>query len=145
LLLEDQDSTGHSLAWSASLDLDVHLESATQFRLSGNYYAPTATSQGRQGGWFDTNIALKQSFLKRALSVTLRVSNLLGRGIWRSVSEGPGFYTASTWRAEPRVITLAASYNLNSFKLEPKMRAGEGIESEGAGGAGGGGGGGPQR
>ena len=33
--------------------------------------------------------------------------------------------------------SLAVSYNFNNFKFDPKMRAGEGVEQEGAGGAGG--------
>jgi hypothetical protein len=54
-----------------------------------------------------------------------------------------GFRTASSYRTEGVTVSLAVSYNFNNFKLDPKMRAGEGVESEGAGG--GGGGGGPQR
>jgi outer membrane receptor protein involved in Fe transport len=131
--LLDQDFSRHSFAWSTSLDLDIHLPTATQIQVNGSYSAPTVTSQGTEGGWFDTDVAVKQSLLNRALSLTLRVGNLLGRGTWNSVSQGAGFYSSSTWHAEPRVITLAVSYNLNSFRLDPKMRAGEGIETEGSG------------
>ncbi len=129
--LLNQDFSRHSFTWSTSLDLDLHLPTATQLRVSGSYSAPTVSSQGTDGGWFDTDVAVKQSFLNRALSLTLRVGNLLGRGTWNSVSEGPGFYTRTTWHAEPRVITLAVSYNLNSFRFDPKMREGEGTEMQG--------------
>jgi hypothetical protein len=103
----------------------------TQMQVSGNYSAPTVTSQGTEGGWFDTDVAVKQSLLNRALSITLRVGNLLGRGTYKSVSEGAGFYTSSTWHSEPRVITLAVSYNLNSFRFDSRMREGEGTEMQG--------------
>ena len=48
--------------------------------VSGNYWAPTVTSQGTQCGWFDTDLSVKQSLLNRSLSITLRVGNVLGRG-----------------------------------------------------------------
>ena len=88
---------------------------------------------------------MKQFFLKRALSVTLRCANLLGPTARKTWSDGPGFHTNSEYTNEGYILSLAVSYNLNNFKFDPKMRAGEGIEQEGAGGAGGGGGGGPQR
>jgi outer membrane receptor protein involved in Fe transport len=126
-----QDFSRHSFAWSTSLDLDIHLPTATQLQVSGSYSAPTVTSQGTEGGWFDTDVAVKQSLLNRALSITLRVGNLLGGGTWNSVSEGTGFYTSLTYHSEPRVLTLAVSYNLNSFRFDPKMREGEGTEMQG--------------
>ncbi len=129
--LFEQDFSRHSFAWSTSLDLNVHMPFGTQMEVSGNYWAPTVTSQGTQGGWFDTDLSVKQSLLNRSLSITLRVGNVLGRGSETSVSEGDGFYRSSTWRMEPRVITLAVSYNLNSFKLDQKMREGEGTEMQG--------------
>ncbi|MBM3313853.1 TonB-dependent receptor, partial [candidate division WOR-3 bacterium] len=71
--LQDQDSTRRSFNWSSSLNVDVHLPSATQLQVNGSYSAPSVNSQGTQSGGFDTDVALKQSFLKRALSITLRV------------------------------------------------------------------------
>ncbi|MCX6842212.1 MAG: TonB-dependent receptor [candidate division WOR-3 bacterium] len=126
-----QDFSHRSFTWSTSLDLDVHMPFGTQMQVSGNYSAPTVTSQGRDVGGFDTDVAVKQSLLNRALSITLRVGNLLGIASWKSVSEGDGFYSSISYRMEPRVITLAVSYNLNSFRLNPKMREGEGTEMQG--------------
>jgi len=60
-----------------------------------------------------------------------------------SHSEGQGFASASEWTGEGYVLALALSYNFNNFKLDPRMRAGEGVEQEGSGSAGGTGG--PQR
>jgi outer membrane receptor protein involved in Fe transport len=120
-------------SWSAGLDLDFHFPTGTRVQASGGYSAPTATSQGEQGGWFDTSISARQSLLNRALNITLRVGNLLGLGKWHTVSEGDGFRTVSDYTGEPRVITLALSYNLNSFRADPKMHEGEGAEMQGGG------------
>jgi len=129
LLGQDFDRSG--LAWSAWLSLTLRAPTNTQLQLDGNYTVPTVTSQGREGGWFQTDVALKQMFLARALSLTLRVGNLTGAGEWHSESEGPGFHSTSTYHSEPRVITLAVSYNVNNFKLDPKMRAGEAEDMQG--------------
>jgi hypothetical protein len=71
----------------------------------------------------------------------LRLSNLLGSRFQNWKTEGAGFRTVTSYKTEGLTVSLALSYNFNNFKLDPKMRAGEGIEQEGAGG----GGGAPQR
>ena len=95
----------------------------------------TATSTS--DGWFGTNLAVKQTLLKRALSVTLRLSNLLGPRTQHSTSQGPGFLNRSSYRTEGLTVSLAVSYNFNNFKFNQSMQAGEGIEQGGGGGAGG--------
>jgi len=129
--LPGQDFSRKSFAWSGSLSLTLRTPFGTQAQLDGNYSAPTVTSQGRQGGWFGTDLAVKQTLLNRALAITLRVGSLLGGVPWEDVSAGPGFSSSSSFYHEPRVITLAVSYNLNNFRPSPKMRTGEGEEMQG--------------
>ena len=126
-----QDFSRGSFAWNGSLNLDFHVPFGTQLQVNANYYAPTVSAQGTDGGWFGTDVAVKQSLLNRGLSITLRVNNLFDVVSWKSVSEGPGFYTSRESHGELRVFTLALSYNLNSFRMNPKMREGEGSEMQG--------------
>ncbi|MCX6843266.1 MAG: hypothetical protein NTX53_13390 [candidate division WOR-3 bacterium] len=83
------------------------------------------------------------SVLKRALSVTLSLRNLHGPRTMRSESESPGYSSHSSFRTDGLIASLAVTYNFNNFRYDPKMRAGQGIEQEGAGGGGGAGGGQP--
>ena len=140
-----QDFNRGNFHWRSSLRLTATLPTSTQLQLSGWFSSPSTAAQGSSAAWYSASAAVKQFFLKRALSVTLRCSNLISPTAWESWSEGPGFHTNSSYSNERYVLSLAVSYNFNNFKFDPKMRAGEGIEQEGAGGAGGAGGGGPQR
>jgi len=128
-----QDFSRRTLAWSSSANLTFRLPTNTQVQLGGDLSGPSITATGTDDGWFGTNLSVKQTLLNRALSVTLRLSNALGAVTWRSRSQGPGFLTHSAYTGEGLTVSLAASYNFNNFKLNPKMRAGEGIENEGGG------------
>jgi len=131
-----------ALTWYSSLRLTATLPTSTQLQLSGWLSSPTIAAQGSNDVYYSASAAVKQFFLKRALSVTLRCANLLGPTAWKTWSDGPGFHTNSEYTNEGYILSLALSYNFNNFRFDPKMRAGEGVEQEGAGGAGGGG---PQR
>ena len=129
--LSGQDFSHSDFAWNGSLNLDFHISFGTQLQVNANYYGPTVSAQGTDGGWFGTDVAVKQSLLNRALSITLRVNNLFDIVPWGSVSQGPGFYSKQEGHSETRIFTLAVSYNLNSFRMNPKMREGEGSEMQG--------------
>ncbi len=121
--------------WNSSGNLMLFLSTSTMVQLNGNFSGPWITAQGRGDGWLSLDAALRQTFLNRALSVTLKVGDILGDRPNRNTTEGPGFSGWSTWTGRGRVLSLALSYNFNSFRLDPKMREGEGIEMQGGGGA----------
>jgi outer membrane receptor protein involved in Fe transport len=127
-----------SFNWQGSLRLTATLPTATQLQLSGRFNGPEVSAQGDDDAWFSANAAVKQFLLNRALTVTLRCSNLLGPTTYKSRSRGQGFATSSTYTNEGYVLSLAVSYNLNNFKYNVRMRAGEGVEEQGTSGAGGG-------
>jgi len=142
--LVGQDTPRTTISWSSSANLTFRPTTNTQVQLNGYYSGPSIQATTTSDGWLGANLAVKQSLLNRALSVTLRLSNLFGSRIQHWRTEGEGLRTISSYKTEGLTVSLALSYNFNNFKLDPKMRAGEGIESEGSGGAGGGAGG-PQR
>jgi len=131
------DTVRTALAWSSSADLTFRPAANTQIQLNGDFSGPNITATSTSDGWFGTNLAVKQTLLKRALSVTLRLSNLLGPRTQHSTSQGPGFLNRSSYRTEGLTVSLAVSYNFNNFKFNQSMQAGEGIEQGGGGGAGG--------
>jgi outer membrane receptor protein involved in Fe transport len=127
-----------SFNWQGSLRLTATLPTATQLQLSGRFNGPEVSAQGDEDAWFSANAAVKQFLFNRALTITLRCSNLFGPTFWKSRSRGQGFATNSTYTNEGYVLSLAVSYNLNNFKYNVRMRAGEGVEEQGTSGAGGG-------
>ena len=139
VVLAGQPYSPTILTWSSSANLSFTMRTNTQFQLSGYFTGPSMSATGRSDGWLSTDFAVKQSLLKRALSVTLHLSNLLGPRIQHSESKGAGFISHSSYRTDGFTASLAVSFNFNSFRLDPKMRAGEGSEQEGTGSAGPGG------
>ena len=118
--------------WTSSLRLTFTLPTNTQVQLNGRFNGPSINAQGSDDAWFTAGGAVKQFLFNRALSITFRGSNMLGAPSWKSRSHGAGFTSTSTYASEGYIVALAVSYNFNNFKLDQKMRAGEGIEQEGA-------------
>ena len=136
--LVGSDSVRRTLTWSSSANLTFRPATNTQVQLNGDYSGPSVTATSTSDGWLGADLAVKQSLFNRALSVTLRLSNLFGSRVQRWNSEGAGFLARSAYKTEGLTVSLALSYNFNNFRFDPKMRAGEGMEQEGAGGGGGG-------
>jgi outer membrane receptor protein involved in Fe transport len=134
-----QDFSRRIFYWSSSANLTFRLPTNTSIQLDGNFSGPSITATSTDDGWIGTNLAVRQTMLNRALSVTARLSNLFGASTQHSKSEGKGFLTRSAYVSEGLTFSLAVSYNFNNFKFDPKMRAGEGVEQGGAGGGAGGG------
>ncbi len=129
--LYGRDYSRRSFDWNGRVNTDFKLPTGTRLQLTGHYSSPSISSQGGSGAYFMTNIAVNQDLLNRTLSVTLRVRDVLGTGRWESTYEGDGFYSHQAYIGESRVITLALSYNFNSFQLDPKMRQGDEMQGGG--------------
>ncbi len=127
-----QDFEAGSFNWRGRLGSDFRLPTGTRVSLNGYYSSPSVSAQGENQGYFMTDAAVQQSLLGRSLTITLRMRDVLGTGGWEFTSEGPGFYNSIEYVHEGRVLTLALRYNFNNFRLDPKLREGEGIETEGA-------------
>jgi outer membrane receptor protein involved in Fe transport len=131
-----QDFSKRTFYWTSSANLTFRLPTNTSIQLDGNFSGPSITAISNDDGWFGANLAVKQTMFNRALSVTLRLGNLLGARTWKSRSEGQGFSSRVSRTYDGLTVGLAVSYNLNNFKFDPKMRAGEGTEMRGGGGGG---------
>jgi len=132
-VLAGQPANAHTLSWSSSANISVTARTNTQFQLSGYFTGPSVSATGRTDGWLSTDFAVKQSFLKRALSVSLSLRNLLGPRVQWGESQGVGYSSHSSFMTDGLIASLAVTYNFNNFRMDPKMRAGQEVESEGTG------------
>jgi len=115
--------------WSTSLDIDVHMPFGTQCRS-----AAILRPHGHLAGTEAAGRHRRRGQAKPAEPGT--VNHPAGRQparprTYKSVSEGRGSIPVRPGTRKPRVITLAVSYNLNSFRFDSKMREGEGTEMQG--------------
>jgi outer membrane cobalamin receptor len=111
-----------SFNWTGRLDNDLRLPTGTRLQLTSRYHSSSASAQGERAAYFVADAALKQSFLDRRLSVSLRVRDLFGSGKYDFTSSAPGFEEHSVFEREARLFTLSLSYNFNNFKPQKSLR-----------------------
>jgi outer membrane receptor protein involved in Fe transport len=120
-LTGETDQLRSSNNWDGRLITSFNLPSQTRFQVNFAYNSPTVTAQGRaEGNWY-MDFTAKQDFLKKSLSVTLKVSDIFASRTRESYSYGSGFYIYEKDRPESRVVSLTLSYRLNNFNKNPAL------------------------
>jgi len=128
--LQGNDFERTSLNWRARIGSEFKLPTGTRFQVNGSYTSPSASAQGELAGFPMTDIAVKQEFLNRRLSLTLQVRDVLGTGVHEFTSEGEEFYSHMVFRRESPVVMLNVSYNFNNFR-PPRRQPAEQEDDEG--------------
>ena len=106
--------------WSTRINSSFILKTKTRIQLSGYYSGPSVNVQGDRGGFYFTNIGVKQDLLNRKLSITLQVRDIFGTMKHSFTSTGVDFYFFNEFRREPRVVTLQLTYILNNYKKKER-------------------------
>jgi len=94
----------------------------TRLQINEIYNSPTATAQGTSSGHIWTNLALKQMFFKKALSVTLQVNDVFQTSLHEGTSEGPDFYRYYRFKRKAPVFMLNVTININNYKTEKRQQ-----------------------
>jgi len=116
------------ISWNCFANASLQLPFGCWITLGGGYTGPSVKYQSWTGSNFNTNVAIRQTLLNRALSISLRAWT---SSTMESRYEGTYFSNRTTTRYEPLNVSLALSYNFSNFRLSPKLRQGDGIEMEG--------------
>jgi len=123
----DKQSTNYS----ARLNGTVKFSQDSRFQLTGFYRGPSVSAQGEQKGMAYLNMSYRQDFMKKKLSATLSVRDLLGTMKMEGTSSGEGFKSSFKMQREPRVLMLTLSYKINNYKMDrqsPEEQQGGGME-----------------
>lgn len=110
----DKESTNYSGRVNATIKFSPN----SRMQLTGFYRGPSVSAQGDQKGMMFTNLSYRQEFMKKKLSATLSVRDLLGTGKFEGTSNGDGFKSSYKYQREPRVVMLTLSYKINNYKME---------------------------
>lgn len=110
----DKQSTNYS----GRLNATVKFSPESRLQLTGFYRGPSVSAQGDQKGMVFTNLSYRQDFMKKKLSATLSVRDLLGTAHFEGTSYGDGFKSSFKMTREPRVVMLTLSYKINNYKME---------------------------
>ena len=110
----DKQSTNYS----GRLNATIKFTPESRLQLTGFYRGPSVSAQGDQKGMVFTNLSYRQDFMKKKLSATLSVRDLLGTMRMQGTSYGDNFKSTFKMTREPRVLMLTLSYKINNYKMD---------------------------
>ncbi len=117
-----QDFSTESFNWSLRNNSTIMFNKTTRFQVNVIYNSASKKAQGERKGFVMANIGLKKDFMKRKLSATLQLRNILNTAKHENISEGPGFYNYSKFDMQWPSIKLNLSYKINNYKKKRGAR-----------------------
>jgi len=121
----DRQSTNYS----GRLNTTIKFSGDSRMQLTGFYRGPSVSAQGDQKSMIFTNLSYRHEFMKKKLSATLSVRDVLGTAKFEGTSFGDDFKSTFKMQREPRVVMLTLSYKINNYKMDrqaPSEQQGEG-------------------
>ena len=120
--------TKSSTNWNASIEFAANMKSNTRIRLNANYDSPTVTVDGTRKGVFYVGFSARQDLLKKNLSLTLNIRDVLNSRKMQSTSEAYNYYsTSENWRKAP-IFSLTLSYKWNNYNR--KRNTGDSLDGD---------------
>ena len=106
--------------WQLALNNNFDIAKDTRMRLEAYYVGPMVSTQGRVDGFFYLNLALRQQLLKRKLTASLVVRDILSTAEYIQTRSGVGLESLSKIYPRSPLFTLSLSYTFNNFKSQKK-------------------------
>jgi outer membrane cobalamin receptor len=116
--LNGRDYSAESFNWNARLNNDFKITPSTRVQLRGMYNSPTVTAQGERKGFFGTDIAVKQDFMNRKMSLTFQVRDVFASASYETIYRDQEFYNYSSWNPDSPFFSLSLSYKINNYTAE---------------------------
>lgn len=113
----------HAFAYDGKLNNIMALAKSTRLQVDANYNGPNVTSQGETEPFFTANVAVRQDFMNKALSVSLQARDVFATGKRESTTETPTLYNYDYFKNDSPVFTLSVSYTFNNFKKKQDSRS----------------------
>lgn len=92
----------------------------TDFQLRNNYDAPQVLPQGKRKSIYALDLAVSRDVLKGNGTLTLNVLDVFNSRRFRTITEGPNFYTYNNSQGRVRQINLTLNYRLHQAKTGKK-------------------------
>ncbi len=127
--IDGEDISSESFNWKLRLNNTFSFKTNTRIQLTGFYMAPSVTAQGTRGEFFFANLAIRQDFLKKKLTLTAQLTDIFDTMGHTFSSNTDDFYTNSEFTRLGQVVTLSVTYRINNYKDKRKKgRNGGGTE-----------------
>jgi hypothetical protein len=116
--LYDESFNRKSFNWNLRMNNAFKISGTTSLQLNGRYNSPTVSSQGREEGFLSADLAVKQEFMNKKLSITLQVRDLFGTAKHEFTSSTPDLYLYQYFNRESPVVILNLKINFNDYKQQ---------------------------
>lgn len=113
-------SEKESFNWRARINNIFKFGKDTQLQINASYDSPTVTAQGRREGFITTDIAFRQDFMNKFLSLILQIRDLFGTSNHEFTSEGIDFYRYNYFQREAPMVMLNLKLNINNYENDKK-------------------------
>ena len=124
----DKQSTNYS----GKMNVTFKFSPDSRLQLTGNYRGPSVSAQGTQKGMIFTNLSYRQDFMKKKLTATVVMRDVLGTAKFEGSSYGQNFQSNFRMEREHQVVMLTLSYKINNYKIEkqptPSDQPSQGME-----------------
>ena len=117
-VLNNESFDKQSFTWNTRFNNVFKISKSTQLQVNLNYNSPSVSSQDRREGFLSSDMALKQEFFNRILSLTLQVSDVFKTVKYESTTESSDFYRHNYFNRESPRVMLTLRYNFNNYKAE---------------------------
>jgi len=105
------------------LNTSVNITKSTKIQFFAVYYGPSVRAQGTSEPLYYFDLAVRQSFLKRKLNLSLHGHNIFGTGVFENELRNDQFYSWFYYVGEPAVVRLNISYMINNYKRKRRSNA----------------------
>lgn len=110
----DRQSTNYSGRMNATIKFSPD----SRLQLTGFYRGPSVAAQGDQKSMLFTNVSYRHEFMKKKLTASLSIRDVLGTAKFEGTSFGDDFKSSFRMQREPRVVMLTLSYKINNYKMD---------------------------
>ena len=94
----------------------------TRVQLDGMYNGPSVTAQGTREAFAFSNIALKQQFFDRNLTLTFQVSDIFNTGKHEAYIYGENYSSYYKFGREAPIYRATLTWNFNNYRPDKKTK-----------------------
>ena len=120
---QTQNLDNEAFSWFTRVSSRLTLPAKVDWQLSGMYFGPRNTAQGKSLGNYVVNMAFSKDILKDKATIALNVSDLFNSRKMRSETNLDNVSSYSEFQWRKRQINLSFTYRLNMKKTDKEKNA----------------------
>lgn len=118
--LYENEFSQESFNWGGNITNTFKIKKNTKIQLSGRYESPTVQAQGTREAYFFVNAAVRHSFEKQNLNLTLQARDIFATGKHETIYEAADFYLYNYSEYKAPMISLSVNWRFNNYSSKKK-------------------------